>query len=56
MNAKTSNGDTKVVKFICRMCHGVCGVRVDLNNGRVVKITGDPDSPLSEGYVCSNAS
>jgi anaerobic selenocysteine-containing dehydrogenase len=50
---KTSNGDTKVVKSICRMCHGVCGVRVHVKNGRVVKVTGDPDSPLSNGYICS---
>ncbi len=42
-----------VVKSICRMCHGVCGVKVHLEAGRVVKVTGDPDHPMSRGYICS---
>lgn len=41
-----------VVKSTCRGCHGVCGVLVHLKNGRVVKVTGDPDCPTSEGYIC----
>jgi anaerobic selenocysteine-containing dehydrogenase len=43
----------EIVKSICRMCHGVCGVKVHLENGRVVKVTGDPDHPMSRGYTCS---
>ncbi len=46
-----SNG--KVVKSICRMCHGVCGVNVHMRDGRVVKVTGDKDHPMSKGYICS---
>ena len=34
------------------MCHGVCQVLVHLEDGKVVKITGDKDSPLSRGYIC----
>jgi len=34
------------------MCHGVCQVRVDLEGDRVVDVTGDPDSPISRGYIC----
>ena len=34
------------------MCHGVCQVLVHLDGGRVVKVTGDPDSPTSRGYLC----
>ena len=45
--------DREVVKSICRMCHGVCGVQVHLEKGRVVKVTGDPDHPMSRGYICS---
>lgn len=53
-----SNGAVKVVvadgiyKSACRMCHGVCGVLVHVKNGRVEKITGDPDCPTSHGYIC----
>ncbi|UCD59178.1 MAG: hypothetical protein JSV16_01720, partial [Candidatus Hydrogenedentota bacterium] len=35
------------------MCHGVCGVLVHVKNGKVVKVTGDPGSPLSKGFICS---
>jgi len=42
----------KVVKSTCRMCHGVCGVLVHIQNGSVVEITGDPDCPTSCGYIC----
>lgn len=45
--------DKRVVKSTCRMCHGVCQVLVHLDGGRVVKVTGDPDSITSRGYICS---
>ncbi|MFH1487689.1 MAG: molybdopterin-dependent oxidoreductase, partial [Pseudomonadota bacterium] len=36
----------------CRGCHGVCQVLVHVDGGRVVKVTGDPESPTSRGYLC----
>ena len=47
-----SSGET-VVKSACRMCHGVCGVLVHMKNGRVTRVTGDPDCPTSLGYTCT---
>ncbi len=44
--------ETSVVRSACRMCHGVCQVLVHVRDGRVVKVTGDPDSPTSRGYLC----
>ncbi len=41
------------VKSTCRMCHGVCGVLVHIEDGKVVEITGDPDCPTSRGFICS---
>ena len=43
---------TKVVRSACRGCHGVCQVLVHLDGDRVVKVTGDPESPTSRGYIC----
>ena len=43
---------TRTVKSACRMCHGICQVLVHLEDDRVVKITGDPESPISRGYLC----
>lgn len=34
------------------MCHGVCQVLVHVEGDRVVKVTGDPESPTSRGYIC----
>jgi len=43
----------KIIKSACRMCHGVCQVLVHVEGDRVVKITGDKDSPTSRGYICN---
>jgi anaerobic selenocysteine-containing dehydrogenase len=43
----------KKLKTVCRSCHGGCGVIALVKNGRVVKIEGDPDSPISFGTLCS---
>ncbi|CAL9394430.1 Acetylene hydratase [Streptomyces sp. enrichment culture] len=40
------------VKSVCRMCHGGCGVVVELVDGVPTDIHGDPDNPTSEGYFC----
>jgi thiosulfate reductase / polysulfide reductase chain A len=42
----------KVFKSACRMCHGGCGVLVHVQNGKVVKIEGNPDSPANRGKIC----
>jgi anaerobic selenocysteine-containing dehydrogenase len=34
------------------MCHGVCQVLVHLEGDKVVKVSGDPESPTSRGYIC----
>ncbi len=34
------------------MCHGGCGVLVHVKEGQVVKIVGDPTSPLNKGKIC----
>jgi anaerobic selenocysteine-containing dehydrogenase len=48
MNART----THTAKSACRMCHGGCGVLVQMVDGAITRITGDPDSPLNKGLLC----
>jgi anaerobic selenocysteine-containing dehydrogenase len=45
--------DIKQVRTVCRSCHGGCGIIATVINGRVVKIEGDPSSPISYGTLCS---
>ena len=43
-----------IVKTYCaRMDHGGCGILAHVENGRITKIEGDPDSPLSRGTICA---
>ena len=41
-----------IVRTSCRGCHGVCQVLVHMDGDKVVKVTGDPESPASRGYIC----
>ena len=35
------------------MDHGGCGMLVHVENGRITRVEGDPDSPLSRGTLCT---
>jgi anaerobic selenocysteine-containing dehydrogenase len=56
-NARNFQGDAsmgvaKIYKSACRTCHGGCGVLVHVEDGKVVKVKGDPESPLNKGKLC----
>jgi anaerobic selenocysteine-containing dehydrogenase len=42
----------QVFKSVCRICHGGCGALVFVAKGRVVRVKGDPASPMSKGWMC----
>jgi len=42
----------EVKRSICTMCGANCGVLVYVKNGKVVKISGNPDNPVSRGSTC----
>jgi len=46
----------RIVRTACCGCHGICQVLVYLEGDRVVKVTGDPESPTSRGYLCPKGS
>jgi anaerobic selenocysteine-containing dehydrogenase len=39
-------------KTTCTMCAVCCGIEVQVENNRIIKVRPDKDSPVSEGYVC----
>jgi anaerobic selenocysteine-containing dehydrogenase len=39
-------------KSFCRICTALCGLEVELDGDTVVRVNGDRDSPLSEGFSC----
>jgi len=48
----STNPPTVVLKSVCRSCHGGCGVLMHVQDGVLVKVEGDPDSPLNHGRLC----
>ena len=48
---KLRNGE-QVFKSVCRICHGGCGVLVFVKDGKVVRVKGDPASPMNKGWMC----
>ena len=41
-----------IYKSVCRSCHGGCGTLMHVDEGRLVRVRGDPDSPLNQGRLC----
>jgi anaerobic selenocysteine-containing dehydrogenase len=39
-------------KSFCRFCHAMCGIEVEVDDGRVVKVRGDRDNPITRGFSC----
>lgn len=39
-------------KSYCRICAASCGVNVEVRDNTIVEIKGDPDHPISKGYMC----
>ncbi len=37
----------------CRECAAGCGLRATVREGRVIKLEGNPDSPINQGRLCS---
>ena len=36
----------------CTICDATCGILLDVEGERVLGVRGDPDDPISRGYVC----
>ncbi len=43
---------TKIIQSVCRICHGGCGALITVKDGKITRVTGDPDSPMSRGWMC----
>jgi len=39
-------------KTFCRFCHANCAMLVDIEDGKVTAVRGDPDDPEYGGYTC----
>jgi anaerobic selenocysteine-containing dehydrogenase len=46
---------TTTVNRVCTLCEAHCGIQVEVEGDRVLRITGDPDDVMSRGYICPKA-
>ncbi len=40
---------------VCVLCSHNCGIRVDVEDGRITKVVGDDRNPITRGYLCNKA-
>ncbi|MDO9065859.1 MAG: molybdopterin-dependent oxidoreductase, partial [Chloroflexota bacterium] len=45
-------GPTRVIHSTCMMSHSGCGILIHVKDGKVVKVEGDPDNPMTKGSLC----
>jgi anaerobic selenocysteine-containing dehydrogenase len=38
--------------FTCNLCEAMCGLRVTVENNRILEVRGDPDDVFSRGHIC----
>ena len=41
-----------VKKVVCTFCASRCGALLHLDEGRITKVQGDPEHPVSRGWTC----
>ena len=46
---------TQTINRQCTLCEAHCGIQVEVEGQRVVRISGDPEDVLSRGYICPKA-
>ena len=52
-DASSAASGVKKIRTNCRACIQNCGVIAHVKNGRVVKLEGNPDDPMSKGRMCA---
>lgn len=50
-SVKDLKPDKKVPTF-CEICFWKCGMLASVKNGKIIKVEGNPDHPLSNGRLC----
>jgi len=53
MVSRDSVAREEVIKTCCAMCSWTCGIKAHVKEGKIVKVEGDPDHPVSQGYLCA---
>ena len=44
---------TQRIPSVCQMCVNTCGIMIEVENGIVVGVEGNPDNPHNYGRICA---
>jgi len=55
MPASPASSEPQVHFRACNLCEAMCGVRIEVDDGRVTSIRGDEEDPFSKGHICPKA-
>ncbi len=47
-----SANDEIIMPSVCWSCHNRCGILNHVKNGKIVKVTGNPEYPSNQGAIC----
>lgn len=50
-----TNTEKQTRYIACNLCEAICGLEIQLENGRIRSIKGDRNDPLSKGHICPKA-
>jgi anaerobic selenocysteine-containing dehydrogenase len=45
----------RTVYRACNLCEAICGIAIEVKNGEIASIKGDPEDPFSRGHICPKA-
>src|SRR6266404_1603920 len=48
--------EIRTERSFCRICTSMCGILVDIEDDKVVRVRGDHDHPVTHGYMCPKGS
>ena len=51
-NHSPAPGDDGTHISFCRLCEALCGLEVEVADGRIVRVGPDRDHPVSQGHIC----
>ena len=46
-------GQVVTARSFCRICTSQCGILVDIDGDQVLRVRGDREHPMSQGYTCA---
>jgi len=54
--AMTQTEETRTAYRTCPLCEATCGVAIEIEGDRVVRVRGDKEDPFSRGFICPKGS